>query len=71
LNKEEFLQLYKDLTTRPEVYFLMARLELGLGFFSWLGTEHGDTYYVVQGGKDDDRLLLQDFALLLVVVIST
>ncbi|XP_046860493.1 inactive phospholipase C-like protein 2 isoform X2 [Xenia sp. Carnegie-2017] len=25
LNKEEFLQLYKDLTTRPEVYFLMAR----------------------------------------------
>lgn len=25
LNKEEFLQLYKDLTTRPEIYFLMAR----------------------------------------------
>ncbi|XP_028399821.1 inactive phospholipase C-like protein 2 [Dendronephthya gigantea] len=25
LNKEEFLQLYKELTTRPEIYFLMAR----------------------------------------------
>ena len=25
INKKEFLELYKDVSTRPEVYFLMVR----------------------------------------------
>jgi len=29
LSREEFLSFYKELTTRPEVYFLLARLVSG------------------------------------------